>query len=215
MHGFLISLVFQYGQVVLPSSGAVAKFLALSFSSILSNTSQSCCGPVGPSDERSTAGDTGSTELLVPRSLAAFAVTTETAYSDIPEPMADFLRTAQCGDACAQGIRDELLSKGMEAEHSPWSLTEDRLLRFKGCVYVPKDAAIRAEVMRTHHDDPQGGHFGEKRTLDTIQRKYYWQGLPGDVKNYVHTCPVCQKKSDNSPQTSRFVGTSGTAETAF
>ena len=39
----------------------------------------------------------------------------------------------------------------------------------------------------THtHDVPQGGYFGEKRPLDSIQRKYCWQGLPGDVKNF--TC---------------------------
>jgi Integrase zinc binding domain len=127
----------------------------------------------------------------VPRSLAEFAAATETAYSDMPEPMVDLLRTTQCGDGRLR--RSKLLSQGMEAEHSPWSLTEDGLLRFKGYVYVQKDAAIRAEIIRTHHDDPQGVHFGEKRTIDTIQRKYYWQGLPGEVKNYVHTCQGCQK----------------------
>lgn len=47
--------------------------------------------------------------------------------------------------------------------------------------------------MRVNHDDPQGGHFGEKRTLDAIRRKYYWHGMAGDIKEYVKTCDVCQR----------------------
>lgn len=147
-----------------------------------------------PSDESRAVGDTGEPELLVPRSLVAFAAATETAYSDMPEPLADLLRTLQRGDAHASKVISELLAGGMEAEQSsPWHLTQDSLLRYKGCVFVPKDTAVRAEILRTHHDDPQGGHFGIKRTLDTIQRKYYWQGLPSDVKNHVKTCQVCQE----------------------
>jgi hypothetical protein len=78
--------------------------------------SLSRCWPEGPSDESRAAGDTGEPELLVPRSLAAFAATTETAYSDMPEPLADLLLTLKHGDAYASKVISDLTTGGMEAE---------------------------------------------------------------------------------------------------
>ena len=147
-----------------------------------------------PADERLAAGDTRGPVLLVPRLLAAAAAATETAYTDMPMSMSDLLRMAQQGDAFALEQRQKLVSStGMEAESSPWKIGQDGLLRFSNGVWVPNDAAIRTEVMRVNHDDPQGGHFGEKRTLDAMRRKYYWHGMAGDIKEYVKTCDVCQR----------------------
>jgi len=38
---------------------------------------------------------------------------------------------------------------------------EDGLLLKKRKVYVPKDEALRVEVIRLHHDTPVGGHGGQ------------------------------------------------------
>jgi len=38
---------------------------------------------------------------------------------------------------------------------------EDRLLLKEGKVYVPKDEALRIEVIRLHHNTPVGGHKGQ------------------------------------------------------
>ena len=54
--------------------------------------------------------------LLVPRSLVAFAAVTETAYSNMPEPLADSFHTLQRGDAFASKVNWELRTRGMEAE---------------------------------------------------------------------------------------------------
>ena len=66
-------------------------------------------------------------------------------------------------------------------------------MRYKGCVYVPNEASIRAEILATHHDDPYAGHYGFNRTLELIKRKYYWQSLRKQVKEYIRTCEVCQR----------------------
>ena len=38
---------------------------------------------------------------------------------------------------------------------------EDRLMLKEGKVYVPKDKALRVEIIRLHHDMPMGEHWGQ------------------------------------------------------
>ena len=37
---------------------------------------------------------------------------------------------------------------------------EDSLMLKEGKVYMPKDEALRVEIIRLHHDTPIGGHRG-------------------------------------------------------
>jgi hypothetical protein len=48
------------------------------------------------------------------------------------------------------------------------------------------------EVLRCHHDNPMAGHFGAKRTLELVARKYYWPGMVRDVKAYTRACSTSQ-----------------------
>ena len=83
--------------------------------------------------------------------------------------------------------------EGEKAECSPWKWSKDGLLRYEGKTYVPEDPALRAEITRANHDDPQGGHFGERRTLESVRRKYYWHGMARDIKKHVFSCDMCQR----------------------
>jgi len=38
---------------------------------------------------------------------------------------------------------------------------EDGLMLKEGKVYVPKDEALRVEIIRLHHNTPMGGHGGQ------------------------------------------------------
>ena len=45
-----------------------------------------------------------------------------------------------------------------------------------------------------------GGHFGRDKTLALARRLEWWPGLPAAVKEYVRTCPTCQRvKADHLP----------------
>ena len=50
---------------------------------------------------------------------------------------------------------------------------------------MPNAPAMRAELLVTHHDDLYAGHFGFARTLELLQRKYYWPGIRSDVKHHL------------------------------
>ena len=76
---------------------------------------------------------------------------------------------------------------------SHWRLDSEDLLRFKDRLYVPGDAAVREELISKNHDDPLAGHFGVDKTVDLIQRKFYWPACAEQVRSYVKTCDICQR----------------------
>ncbi len=59
-------------------------------------------------------------------------------------------------------------------------------------LYVPAAGGALTEVLRRHHDDPIIGHFGSKRTLELVARKYYRPGMARKVKAYTRACLTCQ-----------------------
>lgn len=59
-------------------------------------------------------------------------------------------------------------------------------------LYVPEDSAMRAELMRIHHDDQLAGHFGRDKTEALLSRKYWWPSLKKDVAERVASCGTCQ-----------------------
>jgi len=64
---------------------------------------------------------------------------------------------------------------------------EDSLILKEGKVYVPKDEALRVEIIRLHHDMPMGGHGGQWKTVEMVTRNFWWPGIMREVKRYVVT----------------------------
>ena len=54
-------------------------------------------------------------------------------------------------------------------------------------------SCLRSSVLRVGHDHPMSGHLGTKRTLERIQKDFYWPGIASDVKRYCRSCDVCQR----------------------
>ena len=55
--------------------------------------------------------------------------------------------------------------------------------------YIPE--IIQTELISRHHNDLLASHFGMKKTWELLPRKYYWQTLRHDVKDYVRGCNIC------------------------
>ena len=63
-------------------------------------------------------------------------------------------------------------------------------------LYVPND--FRYDLILQNHSSLPSGHFGVEKTLQRIQRTYYWPQMRSDVKEFVSQCVECQKyKADN------------------
>ena len=84
--------------------------------------------------------------------------------------------------------------QGMSPFNGKWTVDRRGLIRREGKLYIPKDPATRAEILRVNHDDPwSGGHFGVAKTTEVISRCYWWPRMKSDIKEYVTTCDVCQR----------------------
>ncbi|KAH8144283.1 uncharacterized protein LAJ45_11743 [Morchella importuna] len=70
---------------------------------------------------------------------------------------------------------------------------KEGLLYYQGLLYIPDDAAIKLEILRTHHDAPSAGHPGRARTLELLSRNFYWPQMRKYVARYVDHCDTCSR----------------------
>ncbi|KAH0604494.1 uncharacterized protein H6S33_006871, partial [Morchella sextelata] len=73
--------------------------------------------------------------------------------------------------------------------------TEDnngRLL-YRGALYVLNDNDLRLRLLKEHHDKPSAGHPGRAKTLELLNREYYWPQMRKYVDQYIRNCNVCAR----------------------
>ena len=70
-----------------------------------------------------------------------------------------------------------------------------------GRLYMPESNLLQMEVIQKHHDSLVAGHPGYEKTLDLLQRNYYWPRMATTVKEYVARYNTCQrfKESNMAP----------------
>ena len=73
----------------------------------------------------------------------------------------------------------------------------------QGRILVPNHSDVRQQVIAAHHANPFSGHQGRIRTLELINRTYFWKGIGKEVATYVGQCHECQV---NKPTMSKPAG---------
>lgn len=56
----------------------------------------------------------------------------------------------------------------------------------------------RRRVLQGVHDEM--GHFGYERTLDLAKSRFYWSGMPLDIKRHIHRCKRCTLRKTAEPK---------------
>jgi len=51
-----------------------------------------------------------------------------------------------------------------------------------------------ATVLYMMHNDPMSGYLGIKSTFNKVWSRYYWPQFYKDIKKYVESCDVCQRR---------------------
>jgi len=77
---------------------------------------------------------------------------------------------------------------------------ENELMLKKGKVYMPKDEALRVEIIRLHHDTPMGEHGGQWKTAEMVTRNFWWPGVTREVKRYMEGYNACQRNKNRTEQ---------------
>jgi hypothetical protein len=145
--------------------------------------------------------------LRVLRHLVATTVSEDEPFeSNLPDILQRLIGNEQRTDPLAMEVRAALGLPGGDPGGTQWltgankasyqSLWKQRnngLLYHKGLLYVPTTEGARTEILRLHHNHPTAGQFANSQTQDLVNRKYYWPGLPRNVKEYCSTCLECQQ----------------------
>ena len=71
---------------------------------------------------------------------------------------------------------DGLVPKGLATTSSEWERDGDLVYR-EGHICIPRDEALRGNIIKSHHDMPIAGHLGQFKTYELITRNYWWPGL--------------------------------------
>jgi hypothetical protein len=71
-------------------------------------------------------------------------------------------------------------------------------LIFKGdAVYVPNDEPLKSLLLTEVHDSKLSGHVGIAKTIELLQRQYYWPGMRENVKKWIKSCVKCQSNKSS------------------
>jgi transposase InsO family protein len=90
------------------------------------------------------------------------------------------------------GIDEEIKKHTKNDNRYPEAeIQSDGYRRFHGLIIVP--TKVERDLIKRYHDDIREGHPGEARTVEKIQRNYYFPGTIRKVRKYIRACEECQK----------------------
>jgi hypothetical protein len=89
-------------------------------------------------------------------------------------------------------VESNIIRKKVDLDSSfKWNIEND-LLRWKNKWYILSNL-LKRELLKQNHDDSYVDHFEHERTLNLLKRKYFWNNMNKDVKEYVDSCSICHR----------------------
>ena len=67
----------------------------------------------------------------------------------------------------------------------------------KGKVYIPSDPSLRKLIMESEYDSHVAGHMGMDKTMELVDRNFYWPEMAKDIEDYVRSCQASQKNKSS------------------
>ena len=63
----------------------------------------------------------------------------------------------------------------------------------KGKVWIPCDPSLHKLIMESEHDSRMAGHMDMDKTMELVDRNFYWSEMAKDIEDYVQSCEDSQK----------------------
>jgi hypothetical protein len=60
-------------------------------------------------------------------------------------------------------------------------------------LFVPDGSDLRHRIIHEYHDVPYAGHFGKHKTIERVQRHFYWPDMRETIESYIKSCDACQR----------------------
>ena len=120
-------------------------------------------------------------------------LSTSSALESDPSLYAYEMLAEQLFDRIRVGNRtDESVQSESQLQKYQLSTGKGDLLWRGNLLYVPNQEELRQDILYWHHDVPWCGHLGIQKTLDLVQRQFWWPSIATHIKNYVQSCYKCQ-----------------------
>ena len=76
---------------------------------------------------------------------------------------------------------------------------KNSFLLYQNKLYIPPNC--RSTALKICHDSPSAGHFGIRKTINLLNRDFWWNSLSSDAKDYIRSCDICcrSKSSRHKP----------------
>jgi hypothetical protein len=93
-----------------------------------------------------------------------------------------------------------------ESTLKPW-IDPHQLKQHQGIWYkdsqqvVTGDMEAKRHLIQSHHDTPIHGHPGISKTIQLVERLYWWPRMRIDITEYVKGCADCQRHKVNTRPT--------------
>jgi len=97
---------------------------------------------------------------------------------DLAKGIRDFNGSSQ------YALRDGVLMRLWCDRHRPSDMPIKQLV-------VP--VSLRQQLISVAHEELPSAHLGVKKTLDRLQRHFFWQGINSDVRKYCASCVIYQR----------------------
>ena len=112
--------------------------------------------------------------------------------------MSKWLEEEIVSKAKSDSIMQELYNKAAEDGSLEGCITvlvmyKDGMLFHKGKVWIPADPSLRKLILESERDSRVAGHMGMDKTMELVDRNFYWPEMAKDIEDYVHSCEDCQK----------------------
>ena len=70
---------------------------------------------------------------------------------------------------------------------------EGNRLKYRGKLYVPKSDPLILRIIQDNHENPAAGHQGRSKTIELIDRLYFWPTMRKDIEKFVRNCHTCRR----------------------
>jgi len=70
---------------------------------------------------------------------------------------------------------------------------ENDIVTYEQCLCIPDNNSLKLKVTFQCHNAKVAGHFGRDKTLEFMNRDYYWPNIEDCIRNYVRTYDTCQR----------------------
>ncbi|KNZ50051.1 putative reverse transcriptase-RNaseH-integrase [Puccinia sorghi] len=81
--------------------------------------------------------------------------------------------------------------------HKEYSISKNDLLLYKEKIVVPDNPSLKLSILKSRHDSPLAGHFGQEKTYSLISQDFSWPGMTRDIKDYVNSCYDCNRNKSS------------------